>query len=159
MKKRTISIIIIMCLLSLGIVSLYTTFAYNEENTKLENSTADHNLIYSLKETTSKQIAISPNEVKYVDITLENPYTSTIKYGMYYYMINPTITPEGFTVTLSEDSQDVLTNIIKPSQTRIVSIKLSNNTEEQIEIILGALVGFEKGKIEELVQNGEILIK
>lgn len=159
MKKRTISIIIIMCLLSLGIVSLYTTFAYNEENTKLENSTADHNLIYSLKETTSKQIAISPNEVKFVDITLENPYTSTIKYGMYYYMINPTITPEGFTVTLSEDSQDVLTNIIKPSQTRIVSIKLSNNTEEQIEIILGALVGFEKGKIEELVQNGEILIK
>ena len=159
MKKRTISIIIIMCLLSLGIVSLYTTFAYNEENTKLENSTADHNLIYSLKETTSKQIVISPNEVKFVDITLENPYTSTIKYGMYYYMVSPTTVPDEFTVTLSEDSQDVLTNIIKPSQTRTVSIKLTNNSSQQIEIILGALVGFEKGKIEELVQNGEILIK
>ena len=159
MKKRTISIIIIMCLLSLGIVSLYTTFAYNEENTKLDNSTADHNLIYSLKETTSKQIIVSQNEVKFVDITLENPYTSTIKYGMYYYMISPVTTPNGFTASLSEDSQDVLTNIIKPSQTRTVSIKLTNNSTQQVEIILGALVGFEKGKIEDHVQNGEVLIK
>ena len=74
-------------------------------------------------------------------------------------MISTVSTQNGFTASLSEDSQDVLTNIIKPSQTRTVSIKLTNNSTQQVEIILGALVGFEKGKIEDLVQNGEVLIK
>ena len=78
---------------------------------------------------------------------------------MYYYLIEPKTTPENFTITLSEDSQDLLENTIKPNQTRNISLKLNNAGESQIEIIVGALVGFEKGNIEELVQKGETLIK
>ena len=86
MKKRTI-IIILLLLLGASIVSLYATFALNEENTKLDPSKADYNLIYSLKSASNKQIILAPKEEKYINITLTNPYTSTVKYGMYYYLI------------------------------------------------------------------------
>lgn len=158
MKKRTI-IIILLLVLSLGIISLYTTFAYNEENTKLEESTADYNLIYSLKEKSNRQITISANDEKYVDITLTNPYESTVKYGMYYYLVSPNVLPNGLTITLADSSKDLLENTIRPGQTRNVSLKLSNKSEQQVELIIGALVGFEKGKIEDLAGNGEVLIK
>lgn len=158
MKKRTI-IIILLLLLGASIVSLYATFALNEENTKLDPSKADYNLIYSLKSASNKQIILAPKEEKYINITLTNPYTSTVKYGMYYYLIEPSNAPDSFTITLSEDSQDLLENTIKPNQTRNISLKLNNAGDSQIELIVGALVGFEKGNIEELVQKGEVLIK
>ena len=158
MSKKSI-IVILLLMLSVGIVSLYTTFAYDEENRILEPSLADYNLIYSIKENSNKQLTVGPKEEKYIDITLKNTYKSTVRYGMYYYLINPTKLPENVTINLSEDSEDLLENNIKPEQIRSISIKITNNSEHQIELIIGALVGFENGKIEDLVENGEVLIK
>ena len=67
MSKKTIFIILLI-MLSIGIVSLYTTFAIDEEAKKLEDSNADYNLIYSIKENSNKILSISPKEEKYVDI-------------------------------------------------------------------------------------------
>jgi len=158
MSKKSI-IIILLILLSIGILSLYTTFAYNEQNIKLEKSNADYNLIYSIKEKSNKQIIVGSNEEKHVDITLNNTYDSTVRYGMYYYLINPKNMPENVTISLAEDSKDLLENTIKPKQTRSISLKITNNSQYSIELLVGALVGFENGKIEELVKNGEVLIK
>lgn len=158
MSKKTI-LIILLTMLSIGIVSLYATFAIDEEAKELGNSTADYNLIYSIKENSNKILTISPHEEKYVDVTLNNPYDSTVKYGMYYYVEKPNRNPEGLTVSLAEDSLDLLQNTIKPNQNRSISIKVVNDSETQIELIVGALVGFEKGNINELIKDGEILIK
>ena len=158
MKKRTIIIILLFFLL-LSSITLYTTFAYNEEDTTLEKSDADYNFIYQLKEKSNKEIIINPNEEKYVDIVLTNTYSQTVKYGMYYYMIEPNTQVDGLIVSLSEDSPDLLENIIKPNQTRSISLKIVNNSDTQIDLLVGALVGFEKGEIKDLAQNGEILIK
>ena len=158
MKKRTIIIILLFFLL-LSSITLYTTFAYNQEDTTLEKSDADYNFIYQLKEKSNKEIIINPNEEKYVDIVLTNTYSQTVKYGMYYYMIEPNTQVDGLIVSLSEDSLDLLENIIKPNQTRSISLKITNNSDTQIDILVGALVGFEKGEIKDLAQNGEILIK
>ena len=148
MSKKTIFIILLI-MLSIGIVSLYTTFAIDEEAKKLEDSNADYNLIYSIKENSNKILSISPKEEKYVDIALNNPYQSTVKYGMYYYVEKPTRSPQGLTLSLAEDSLDLLQNTIKPNQSRNISIKVVNNSEEQVELVIGALVGFEKGNIED----------
>lgn len=158
MSKRTI-IIILLLMLSVGIISLYSTFAYDEETAKLDESSADYNLIYSMKKKSNRQISLGPNEEKYVDITLENIYDSTVRYGMYYYPITPEKLPENVIVKLTEDSKDLVENIIKPKQIRSISIKITNNSEYNITIQVGALIGFENGKIEELVKDGEILIK
>ena len=112
-----------------------------------------------ITEKSNKEIIINPNEEKYVDIVLTNTYSQTVKYGMYYYMIEPNTQVDGLIVSLSEDSLDLLENIIKPNQTRSISLKIVNNSDTQIDILVGALVGFEKGEIKDLAQNGEILIK
>jgi hypothetical protein len=146
-------------LLSLGIVSLYSTFAYNEEATKLDDSTADYNLIYSMREASKNQIITSPGETKYVDIDLTNGYQSNVKYGIYYHLISPNKMPENITITLAEDSEAPLEDIIKPNQEKKVTIKIVNNSEDNLDIVVGALVGFENGNIQELIREGEYLIK
>jgi len=162
MSKNKI-IIVLLILLSIGIISLYTTYAF-EENNSIHNiiGTSPENnnsLIYSIKENSNKVISINAKEEKFIDINLKNTYDSTIRYGMYYYMISPTILPADTKISLSEDSQDALEDIIKPNKTKTISIKISNNSEYSINLIIGALIGFEHGEIEELVTDGEVLIK
>lgn len=158
MSKNKI-IIVLLIMLSIGIISLYTTFGYEVDNTSLEQSNSEYNLIYSLKESSNKEIVVNAKEEKFIDITLRNTYDSTIKYGMYYYMINPTKLPDNVTITLADDSEDLLENVIKPQNTRIVSIRITNNSEYTINLIIGALIGYEHGEIEELVTDGEVLIR
>ena len=138
---------------------MYTKFAYEVDNTILGPSDSEYNLIYSLKESSNKEIIVNAQEEKFVDITLTNTYNSTIKYGMYYYMINPAKLPDNVIITLADESQDILENTIKPQKTRVVSIKIINNSEYTINLIIGALIGYEHGEIEELITDGEVLIK
>lgn len=160
MSKNKI-IIVLLIMLSLSIISLYTTYAYEENNTIINKnpSDSDYNLIYSLSESSNKEIILGAKEEKFVEISLKNTYDATIKYGMYYYMINPQKLPEGVTITLAKGSTDLLEDTIKPQETKAVSIRITNDSEYSIDLIIGALIGFEYGEIEDLVTEGEVLIK
>ena len=159
MSKKSIFIILFIMLMSVGIISLYSTFAYDEENAKLDESSADYNLIYSIKESSKNQLSVVAKETKYADITLKNDYTANIKYGMYYHLLSPNKLPENVTITLASESASPLEDIIKPNETKIVTIKIINNSENNIDIIIGAVVGFENGNIKELIKNNEIIIR
>lgn len=158
MSKNKI-IVVLLIMLSVAVVSLYTTFGYEGDNTFNELSESDYNFIHSLKTSTNQEIVVNAKEEKFVDITLTNTYDATIKYGMYYYLINPESLPDNVTITLADESIDLLENIIKPQNTRIVSIRITNDSEYTINLIVGALIGFEHGNIEELITDGEVLIK
>ena len=158
--SRNKILIVLLFMLSIGIISLYTTYAYEGDNTLIKNQQdSNFNLLYTLKDSTNKEIILQPKEEKFIDISLKNQYEATVRYGMYYYMINPTKLPDNVEISLAEDSVDALENIIKPDQTRSISIKLVNNSEYTINLIIGALIGFENGDINELVTSGEVLIK
>lgn len=159
MSKRSILIILFLLLLSVGGITLYNTFAYDAEASKLSKSQADYNIIYSLKENSDKYITVPAKEEKYVDIELNNTYTGAIKYGMYYLPINPKQISNNVSITLSEDSISSVEEIIQPSETKNIEIKIDNKSEEDVELLIGALIGFENGEISELIKNGEILIK
>lgn len=159
MSKNKITILLLI-MLSISVVSLYTTYGFEVNNIITPGeSTSDYNIISSLKESSNKQITVGSSEEKFIDISLKNTYESTIKYGMYYYLVSPEKLPDNVTITLSEDSEDLLENTIKPDETRTISIKISNNSEYSINLIIGALIGFEYGEIEDLVTEGETLIK
>ena len=158
MKKKVL-LIGVIALLVIGIVSLYSSFAYDEEAAKLGDSNANYNLIYSLKESSTKELSVASHDTVYVDITLTNTYSSTLKYGMYYKLINPNKMPNDVIVTLGEDSQSPLESTISANETKVVTIKVINNSEYGVELSIGALVGFENGNIEELISNNETLIK
>ncbi len=158
MKKKIVMIGIILLVVGC-LVSIYATFAFNEDEKTLDDSLANYNLIYNMKEKSNKEVEIASGEEKYLDINLNNTYSSTVKYGIYYYLTNLKKLPDGVFITLAENSQDALSNIINPNQTRSISIKIVNNSEYSVKLIIGALVGFESGDINELVQDGEVLIK
>lgn len=157
--KKHILIISIVLLLLLVVASIYGTFAYSEKIKSLPPSKADYNIVYSLNEKANNEINILPKEKKFVSITLTNPYSKTVKYGMYYYLIEPETVLDGLNITLSKTSKNLLEDIIKPEQTKQVTLEITNKTDKSVKILVGALVGFEKGNISELVQKGEILIK
>jgi len=159
MSKNKI-IIVLLIMLSIGIISLYTTYAYEEENNTIINEpTSDNNLVYLLKNSTNKEISVGPKEQKFFDINLKNTYESTVRYGTYYYMINPEKLPDNVKITLAEGSEDVLESTIKPNTTRNVSIQITNNSDYAIDLIIGALIGYEYGNMEELEKDGIVLIK
>ena len=159
MSKKSILIILFLLLLSVGGITLYNTFAYDPEVSKLKESNADYNIIYSLKENSDKYITVPAKQEKYVDIELNNTYTATIKYGMYYLFVNPKEGNNNVSITLSEDSTNPVEDIIKPSETKIVEIKINNESDDNIDLVVGALIGFENGEISDLIKNGEVLIK
>jgi len=159
MSKNKI-IIVLLIMLSVGIISLYTTYAYEDEsNTIINEPSSDSNLIYLLKNSTNKEISVGPNEQKFFDVSLKNTYDSTVRYGMYYYMINPEKMPDNVVISLTEDSVDALENTIKPNATRNVSLQITNNSDYSIDLVIGALIGYEYGAMEELEKDGIILIK
>ena len=159
MSKNKIMIVLLI-MLSIGIVSLYTTYAYEENNLSPDNIPINsENIIMSIKNSTSKEINIGPKEEKFLEINITNEEKNTIRYGIYYYMITPEKLPDNVSITLTEDSEDELEDIIKPGSKRIVSLKITNNSEYSIDLILGALAGYENGKLEDLIKYGEILIK
>ena len=148
MSKNTI-IIVLLIMLSVGIISLYTTYAYEEENnTIIKEPISEANLIYLLNNSTNKEVSIGPKEQKFFDINLRNTYESTVRYGMYYYMINPEKLPDNVTISLAEGSEDVLESTIKPNATRNVSIQIKNDSDYAINLIIGALIGYEYGNID-----------
>ena len=159
MSKKSILIILFLMLLSVGGITIYNTFAYDEEASKLEDSKADYNLIYSLKEDSNRYVSVTPKEEKYIDIELNNTYSANVKYGMYYYLVKPNVMPNNVFITLSEDSVNPVEDILKASETKIISIKIKNESDYNLDLIIGALIGFENGDIKDLIKNGETLIK
>lgn len=159
MSKKSILIVLFLLLLSVGGFTLYSTFAYNEDEIKLEDSNSDYNLIYSLRDNSNKNVSVSSHEEKYIDIELNNIYPSNVMYGMYYYLVSPSKMPSGVEIKLSEESDNPAIDIIKSGETKVVSIRIKNDSEDNIDLIVGALIGFENGDINDLVKNGEFLIK
>ena len=159
MSKKSIIIILLIMLIAIGGISLYSTFAYDAEASKLDDSTADYNLIYSIKQLSSNEVYVSAKETKYIDITLENTYTSTIRYAMYYNLLSPKKMPDNVNIGLAEESSSSLEDTIKTLQKKIISIKIVNNSEDDLDLVIGSVVGFENGNIEELLKDGEVLIK
>ena len=60
-------------------------------------------------------------------------------------------------------SSNEISNIIISSKTykttNTFSIRINNNSEYSINLIIGALIGFENGEIKDLITDGEKLIK
>lgn len=159
MNKKSILIIAAILLTTFAIISLYSTFAFNEDLAKLDKSSANYNLVYSLKEVSPQEVIVNASDEVYVDLKVNNSYDSNVKYGAYYQLIKPSKGPDGFTVTLVNSSESMQEEVIKPTESKVISVKLTNNSNTQVTVNLGVIVGFENGNIAELTNKDQILIK
>ncbi len=159
MSKKSIFIILFIMALSVGIISIYSTFAYDEEAALLDESTADYNLLYTIRKNSEHQIIVTPGETKFIDVTLSNNYESSVKYGIFYRLLSPNKMPDNVTITKADESPNLLEDVIKTREKKVITIKVVNSSEENLDLVIGAIVGFENGNIRELIKEGEILIK
>ena len=159
MRKKTIFIVLIVMILAVSILSLYSSFAYNEEAKDLGKSNANYNLIFSLKDENNKQIAVASGDHIYLDIDVSNPYDYNVKYGTYYYVVNPKKLPDGFKITKANNTEGELQDVIEAGKRTTISLKIDNNSKYNVDLIIGTLVGFENGNINELIIDGINLIK
>ena len=159
MNKKSIIIILAIMSIAFIIISLYSTFAIDEDSFKLDNSTADYNLTYSLNDNNYQEVKVNSNDELYVDLNFTNNYDSNVKYGAYYRLIEPSSVPDGLTITLSPDSANMYEEVIKPHETKIISVKITNDSKNNVTVQLGTIVGFENGDITDIIANDEILIK
>ena len=90
MSKKSI-VAILMMIFSFSIISLYSTYAFNNEVLPLSDSVSDYNLIYSISEKSNKQITVNSGETKFIDVSLTNTYGNTVRYGMFYYRRTPPV--------------------------------------------------------------------
>ena len=160
MSKNKIIIVLLM-MLSVGIISLYTTYAYEEDNSIdmiIEESTANNNLETEINDSNNKEVVIGPKEERFYEIALNQSYEENVKYGIFYKMVSPKYLPDNVTITLADDSEDSLENVIKPGETRNVSIKITNDSEYTVTLILDSFGGFENRPIDE-IETDWILIK
>lgn len=158
MSKKIIVIALIAMIVALGGISLYTTFAYDAEAAKLDESSSDYNLIYSLKDISSNQVHVLPKETKYIDIALKNTYTATVRYAVYYRVLNGKNAAD-LTLSLAEESQDSLQDTIGANEDKVVSVKIVNNSDNEMDLVVGSVVGFENGNVEDLLEENEMLVK
>ena len=159
MNKKTVVVFAFILMVSFGIISLYTTFAYNEETMGLEESTANNNITFTLNNLRKQEVVIGKNEEKLVDIVIKNTYDSVTRYGLCYKLISPENIPANLIITKAEESANPLESTINPGETKIITIKITNNSEYNVDLLVGALVGFENGNINDLLSGEEILIK
>lgn len=158
MSKKSV-VAVLMMIFSIGVISIYATYAYNNEVISLGESESDYNLIYSISESSNREVLVNKGDTKFVDVELTNTYKNTVKYGMFYYAINPEKLPEGVSISLADTSIDDLESLILKGETKIISLKIENDSEYDVSLIVGALIGFENGDISELETDKQILIK
>ena len=158
MSKNKV-IIVLLIMLFVGVISLYTTFAYEENVRVVEETDSDYHLIQSLNDSSSMEVVIGVNEEKFIDINLENTYNSIVKYGIYYYLVNPNKMPDDVSIGLAEHSQDKLEDIIKIGDSKTISLFIKNESNYSVNLVVGALIGFENGNVEDLLSDGEVLVK
>ena len=106
-----------------------------------------------------KILSKSAKETKFIDITLDNTYTSTVRYAMYYNLLNHKKLPDNVTISLAEDSPSRLEDTIKSGENKVISIKIVNNSDDNLELVVGSVVGFENGNVADLLKENEVLIK
>ena len=78
-------------------------------------------------------------ETKYIDIELKNTYTATVRYAMYYRVISGKNT-SSLNLSLAEESKDALQDTIGASEEKTVSIKIVNNSDNDLDGALGDFV-------------------
>ncbi len=158
MKKRLLLIGVIV-ITAIVMLSLYRTFSLSEnKDTGIIPSNGDLLLTYSLNNS-SNYINVSINEEKYVDINLKNIYNSSVKYGIYYVMKEPKQIVPGLMISIDENTKNINEEILEPLEEKQVTIRIVNNSEYNISLYFGSVVGFEQGDVNSLLEENMILIK
>ena len=136
-------LLILFVFVTFIVTGLYQTFSIytSSETPEIIDGLTTYKFILN-KDETSNTIKVAANTSKNMDIIVSNNSDTLLKYGIYYSSTN---TLSDVIINYSKDSKHKATGLIEPNSNYIVSIKVINNSNEDITIDFGLSFGLENG--------------
>ena len=156
MDKRKL-IFTSLIVLALVVATLSITYALNVNVT--QNTTTDYDLSYTfdISDNTTWTINLESGKTKIYEISITNPYSDSIKYGIVYKMDNPTTMPDNSLVGIVSTSENYSQGSINSNSTINVSIAVVNSSTSNMQVTLSVISGYKNGG-ELIIPDGYTLI-
>ncbi len=156
MDKRKL-IFTSLIVLALVVATLSITYALNVNVT--QNTTSDYDLSYTfdISDNATWTINLEAGKTKIYEISITNPYSDSIKYGIVYKMDNPTTMPENSLVGIVNTSENSSQGSINSNSTINVSIAVVNSSTSNMQVTLSVISGYKNGG-ELIIPEGYTLI-
>ena len=156
MDKRKL-IFTSLIVLALVVATLSITYALNVNVT--QNTTSDYDLSYTfdISDNATWTINLEAGKTKIYEISITNPYSDSIKYGIVYKMDNPTTMPDNSLVGIVSTSENFSQGSINSNSTINVSIAVVNSSTSNMQVTLSVISGYKNGG-ELIIPDGYTLI-
>ena len=156
MDKRKL-IFTSLIVLALVVATLSITYALNVNVT--QNTPSDYDLSYTfdISDNATWTINLEAGKTKIYEISITNPYSDSIKYGIVYKMDNPTTMPENSLVGIVSTSENSSQGSINSNSTINVSIAVVNSSTSNMQVTLSVISGYKNGG-ELIIPEGYTLI-
>lgn len=150
-EKFAFILIIIIVLIIMG---LYQTFSLLTDSAGISysNNTKTYQFVIGGKE--ENEILISENDSKYIDVLIKNDKELTLSYALYYNLDKDN---NDITIGYLKESNSKPSGTILDKETKVISLKIINNSNNLVKITLGINNGIQNGG--ELKKSGERITK
>lgn len=143
LNKKTILLIFLITVIALVIIQLYGTFAFaNNTIANYETANKVFNLNISNINNNIYNTTISKNDTKDLELVLLNKENINLNYAIYYSGVTNNSDIE---IGVLSDSQDKSTGIISQNDNHIIELRITNNTNYDINIEIGVVYGYVNG--------------
>ncbi len=129
---------ILIILIIFVIMGLYQTFSLMTESTGISYSTNTKTYTFVIGNITEDEIVISENDSKYIDILIKNDKEIDLSYALYYTLETKN---ENLIIGYLKETEAKPSGTILASDTKIISLKAINNSNEITKIKIGVNTG------------------
>ena len=144
MDKRKL-IFTSLIVLALVVAALSISYALNVAVTEGTSSEYDLSYTFDISDNATWTINVPAGKTKVYDISVTNPYSDTIKYGIVYKLDNPTTMPSDSLVGVLNTTENPSQGSINANSTLEISVAIVNNSSSSMQVTLGIVNGYKNG--------------
>ena len=144
MDKRKL-IFTSLIVLALVVAALSISYALNVAVTEGTSSEYDLSYTFDISDNATWTINVPAGKTKVYDISVTNPYSDTIKYGVVYKLDNPTTMPSNSLVGVLSTTENPSQGSINANSTLEISVAIVNNSSSNMQVTLGIVNGYKNG--------------
>ena len=144
MDKRKL-IFTSLIVLALVVAALSISYALNIAVTEGTSSEYDLSYTFDISDNATWTINVPAGKTKVYDISVTNPYSDTIKYGIVYKLDNPTTMPSDSLVGVLNTTENPSQGSINANSTLEISVAIVNNSSSNMQVTLGIVNGYKNG--------------
>ena len=137
MQKTYLLVLGVICLLSFAMYSTYAMFTQDVNIGQFVNLTASNLSATESSIQKYERLTLEAGDSKTIDLNITNSTSSSLYYGVWYEMIEPSTINNDITIAKLDESANPIIGQLTTSQTKTVTLYLENNTNDDIIVNIG----------------------